>query len=83
MKTFFKQLFCGHIWKQIRSESLWVHDVVMFDGITPKGKVKAAACTYRCLKCGKEKIEEEIIRHEYTVQEIFAIERAKRNLPEV
>ena len=63
-----KQLFCKHVWKEVNSELLWSRTIriikmLSFSTMDVKeyNEIKNHyAIGYRCIKCGKIKIEEEI-----------------------
>lgn len=60
MKTFLKQFFCEHVWHAYDEKILfyfrWGYYAAAYR--SEYGKQKQLAIYMRCLKCGKEKIEE-------------------------
>jgi hypothetical protein len=61
MKTFIKQLFCSHIWKEEKKEFLGIKRLSF--GLTPEGFTTYAnyefyAISKRCVKCNKTHIDE-------------------------
>ena len=56
IKIFFKEMFCKHMWKVTKEEHLWSGGRYMV-GVRV-GDAQCYASYQRCIKCGKKRIEE-------------------------
>jgi hypothetical protein len=57
MKTWLRQLFCGHIWRPVEAELLGGGDVVIWE--IKVREYKRYAVKSICVKCSKTQITEE------------------------
>jgi len=82
-KLYFKQLFCKHFWKEVSIEALRKYTRTICDGEYPIGERTYFAVDYVCVKCGKEKMEEERYDYSYSIDEKVNMARAKKGLPKI
>ena len=58
IKTFFKQLFCSHIWKTKKVHDLGTYRQIQYShGMTEIIKWKEYAENQQCLKCQKKRMK--------------------------